>query len=168
MSKSFRRSSYQRASDVTDDTHRAATEHALAEQIALATSWAVHIRAAAQLCDRTLGRIRRFVTRCFISAHNTPDCPRQGKAGRRGSRGLHSLSRRGAGRCLPPDQALDGPPLRAIASRNPEWALAPDRRSAMIEWTGADAMWIMVAGRYRTGGVDAAKRTENLLVPNAT
>ena len=46
MSKSFRRSSYQRASDVTDDTHRAATEHALAEQIALATSWAVHIRAA--------------------------------------------------------------------------------------------------------------------------
>jgi predicted short-subunit dehydrogenase-like oxidoreductase (DUF2520 family) len=43
MSKSFRRSSYQRASDVTDDTHRAATEHALAEQIALATSWAVHI-----------------------------------------------------------------------------------------------------------------------------
>ena len=53
MSKSFRRSSYQRASDVTDDTHRAATEHALAEQIALATSWAVHIRAAAQLCDLT-------------------------------------------------------------------------------------------------------------------
>jgi hypothetical protein len=44
----------------------------------------------------------------------------------------------------------------------------PSRRLAMIEWTGADAMWIMVAGRYRTGGVDAAKRTENLLVPNAT
>jgi hypothetical protein len=49
-----------------------------------------------------------------------------------------------------------------------EWALAPDTRSAMIQWTGADAMWIMVAGRYRTGGVDAAKRMENPLVPNAT
>jgi hypothetical protein len=49
MSKSFRRSSYQRASDVTDDTHRAATEHALAEQIALATSWAVHIRLLDQM-----------------------------------------------------------------------------------------------------------------------
>jgi hypothetical protein len=29
-------------------------------------------------------------------------------------------------------------------------------------------MWIIVAGRYRTGGADAAKRAEQLLVPDAT
>jgi len=44
----------------------------------------------------------------------------------------------------------------------------PDRGSTVIQRTGADAMWIVLTGRYRTGGADKAKRAANLLVPDAT
>ena len=100
MSKSFRRSSCQRASDGTDGTHRGATEHAPAEQIALATSGAVHIRllgsrtsrpGAARRTASPSGRWRARVPARRSSAQNLSRLRRE-RLPRRGGRGCNGLA----------------------------------------------------------------------------